>query len=84
MSLSGRIMQASKAYATEHGRKFSTVVEDALREHLEAHDALPNSDDAELQATLSGLAEAYTTDELRSILNQRTAIEACVNSERNT
>jgi hypothetical protein len=82
ISLSPELFSAAQHYAASEGRTFSGLIAILIRDHLVAHNALPTSTDAERQTVLDGLAEAYSIDELRGILSQRT-VDQAVNTPTN-
>ena len=74
ISVPANLAKAAENFAAVRtGGNLSRVFAEALRAHLEANGALPKPEDDERQSVLSGLAEAYSLDELRGILSRRTA-----------
>lgn len=71
ISLPAPLMGAAKAFAERARKPFSKLVQEALREHLERHNALPEQQ-TEKEAVMRGLEEAFSIEELRSMLERRT------------
>jgi hypothetical protein len=65
--LDKELLEAARNAAKQDGRSLSNYIQNLVRNDLQKDES---------QTVLDGLAEAYSIDELRGILSQRTADQA--------
>jgi len=80
VSVPESLARAAEKYAAANANgNLSRVFQDALREHLSANGALPAPEEAEREKRIAELEAAYTPDEIRALIAQRT--ESSVGNE---